>query len=242
MENQILSQRKRESILISVHQEIKSKARTHEMPCFRILNAKQQTSDSTTQQRPYSPPTSLLPTKATTPHASSSTRIARTGSEAKARGKAKGGTQAANPGQGHGLQAGGGAAQEEGVHRCLEEAAGRGTRRRWRRPARDRRVPGGAPRGRRRRERRGDGGVRGGVLRAVRVPPRGRALLRGARPAPRRAAVLRQVVEAAAPAAARAGGILVVLGRRGRRVPAAGRRPCPQAGNGCPSISAAAAV
>jgi len=53
-------------------------------------------------------------------------------------------------------------------------------------------------------ERRGNGGVRGCVLHALRVPPYGRALLRGACPAPRRAAVLWQVVEAAA----RAGGSL----------------------------------
>jgi hypothetical protein len=75
--------------------------------------------------------------------------------------------------------------------------------------------------------------VRGGVLRAVRLPPRDRALLRGARPAPRRAPVLRHVeaAAAAAPAAARAGWVLVVLGRRGRGVPA-GRRPRARNGEG----------
>jgi len=213
------------------------------MPFLPNLNAKQQTSDSTTQHCSSSVPTPLPPPSFPRSHdpprlICSPTRIARTGSEAR-QGNPQGGERQAAKGQRHGLQAGGGGggAQEEG---CLEEAAGRRRRRRRREPARDRRVPGGSSRGGRHGERRGDGGVRGGVLRAVRVPPRGRALLRGARPAPRRAAVLRQVAAAGAPAAARAGGILVVLGRRGRGVPA-GRRWCPQAGNGAGGEPALAA-
>jgi len=163
------------------------------------------------EHAPYQPP---IVAESPAPEAKAKPRGVGKG-EASKRGGGGGGGQ-------HGRHAAGGA-QEEGARRGREEAAGRRRAR-----ARARRVPGGAAR-EPHRERCGSGGVRGGVLRALRVPARGRALLRGARAAPRREAVLR-ALEAAAPAAARAGGLLVVLGRRGRGVPAGRRRP--QAGNG----------
>jgi hypothetical protein len=88
-------------------------------------------------------------------------------------------------------------------------------------------VAGGAARGR--REGRGAGGVRRLVLPLLRVPPLRRALLRRARPGPRRAAVLaaQEQEPAGAGAAARARRVVVLLRRRARGLPAG-----TEAGNG----------